>query len=232
MIVAIDGPAGSGKSTTARAVADKLGFEYLDTGAMYRAVALHLLRLGADKETVDLVDALQSFRLDLSTSIERPRVLLDGVDVTEEIRSPEVASMASRISGNSAVRSLMVERQRAVARSIASSGGVVVEGRDIGTVVFPDADLKVFMQARDGIRVGRRLDELRGRGHNVSADDVARDLAERDARDRERTLAPLMRADDALVVDTSDLTFDEQVAMVVGAVKALRSRGLGNPQDN
>lgn len=224
MIIAIDGPAGSGKSSTARTVARRLGFEHLDTGAMYRAVALHLLRVGQAEEVTDPSEVLRTLELEVVKAGDGARVIANGVDVTEEIRTPEVGSMASRISSNAAIRAWMVERQRAVAASMSESGGIVVEGRDIGTVVFPEADLKVYMDARDEIRAERRREELRRLGVNWSLEDVRADLARRDTRDRERELAPLLRADDALTIDTSDLSFDEQVEQIVSAALAARSK--------
>jgi len=223
VIIAIDGPAGSGKSSTAKAVALRLGFEYLDTGAMYRAVALHLLHLGATVDNADLAGILRSFDLDVVKVGGNARVMANGSDVTEEIRTPEVGTMASRISSNGAIRAWMVDRQRSTAASMSSSGGIVVEGRDIGTVVFPDADLKVYMDARDEIRAERRLEELRRQGVSWSLAAVRRDLAERDARDLQREIAPLRRADDALVIDTSSLSFEQQVEQIVAAVHAVRS---------
>jgi cytidylate kinase len=190
---------------------------------MYRAVALHLLHLGATADSADLADILRSFDLDVVKVDGNVRVTANGTDVTEEIRTPEVGTMASRISSNGAIRAWMVERQRSAAASMSASGGIVVEGRDIGTVVFPGADLKVYMDARDEIRAERRLEELKRQGVAWSLEAVRTDLASRDARDLQREIAPLRRADDAIVIDTSDLSFEQQVEQIVAAAQAVRT---------
>jgi cytidylate kinase len=199
MVVAIDGPAGAGKSTVARAVADALGFTYLDSGAMYRAVALSLLENGGSAS--ERADELE---LELGD-----RVVANGRDVTEAIRSPEVAEAASRVATNPKVRAALVEKQR----ELLSQGNWVAEGRDIGTVVAPDADVKVFLTASPEERARRRAEEL-----GTDLDTVRRDQALRDAQDEEREISPLLRADDAVELDTTGLSIDEVVRRIVDLV--------------
>lgn len=200
-VIAIDGPAGSGKSTVARALARRLGLEYLDTGAMYRAVTFAALRRGVDPSDGDDVAALAS---GLVIEVTDSAVTVDGVDATIEIRGPEVTRAVSLVAANPAVRAELVRQQREWA---ASRGGGVMEGRDIGTVVFPDAVLKVYLTASPEVRASRRSTEVTDLEYEV----VAADLARRDALDQGREDSPLTQADDAVVVDTSDLTVDEIV---------------------
>jgi CMP/dCMP kinase len=211
MVIAIDGPAGAGKSTVARGVAAALGFTYLDSGAMYRSVALAALRAGAD---ADDGAALGEIARGLEIELDDSRVLLDAEDVTEAIREPEVSAAASRISVHPEVRSAMVEQQR----QMIASGRYVAEGRDIGTVVSPDAPLKVFLTATYEERGRRRAAET---GEPVTA--VLAAMAERDARDREREHGALRVAEDALQVDTTGRTVEDVIAGVVGLA---RERGL------
>jgi cytidylate kinase len=194
VVIAIDGPAGAGKSTVARAVADALGFTYLDTGAMYRAVALARLR---DEEGAEV-------RFDAG------RVLLNGRDVSGEIRTPEVAEEASRVAAERSVREAMVERQR----ELLASGDWVAEGRDIGSVVAPDAELKVFLTADQRERAVRRAKEL-----GADPDAVLRDVEARDERDTTRAESPLVRAEGAEELDTTGLTIDEVVERIVGLAR-------------
>ena|SRR5437764_1955353 len=203
MVVAIDGPAGAGKSTVARGLAEKLGFRYLDSGAMYRAVALALLEQGGDPAaraaaaSVDVGD----------------RVILDGRDVTEAIRTPQVTEAASRIAANGAVRTAMVAKQR----ELLSGGDWVAEGRDIGTVVAPDAALKLFLTASPEQRAKRRAAEL-GADWRV----VLRDQALRDAQDTQREHSPLRPAPDAIELDTTDRPVEDVVGQAVGLVREAR----------
>ena len=206
-VIAIDGPAGSGKSTVARHLADRLGLPYLDTGAMYRAVAFAALRRGVDPDDVDAVAKLVA-GMELSME-EGGRVVVDGADATVEIRGPEVTRAVSLVAANPNVRSELRSRQREWARE---HDGGVVEGRDIGTVVFPEAELKVFLHARPEVRAERRYQEV----SDLDYDTVAADLARRDALDSGRDESPLKPAEDALHVDTSERTIDEIVEDLAG----------------
>ncbi len=216
MIIAIDGPSGAGKSTLAKRLAKDLGFIYLDTGAMYRALALKVLREG-----VDLADDLKVAQLVGSTAIDLQgdwralKVILDGVDVAGEIRTPEVSQMASKASALKAVRARMLELQRALGQR----GNVVAEGRDIGTVVFPDAQVKIFLDASAAERARRRCAELHAAGRAVDLNETLREIEERDQRDSERELAPLRKADDALVIDSSSATAEEVAARALAEIR-------------
>lgn len=200
-VIAIDGPAGSGKSTVARALAERLGLEYLDTGAMYRSVTFACLRRGVDPAETDAVAKLAD-RVEIEVGPDGVRV--DGVDATIEIRGPEVSRAVSVVAANPQVRAEMVRRQR---EWVAKRGGGVLEGRDIGTVVFPDAELKVYLTADPEVRAQRRSKEVT----DLDYETVAADLARRDALDQGREIDPLRAAEDsdAVVVDTTDRTIDE-----------------------
>ncbi|MBI2704325.1 MAG: (d)CMP kinase [Actinobacteria bacterium] len=209
-VIAIDGPAGSGKSTVAKAVADALALGYLDTGAMYRSVAFAALRRGVDPEEPDKVGHIaRDMQLDMK---DDGTVWVDGVDASIEIRGPEVTRAVSVVAANSAVRAEMRDRQRSWA---AKHGGGVMEGRDIGTVVFPDAELKVYLDARPDVRAARRSKEVT----DLEYETVAADIARRDALDQGRDDSPLTTADDAVLIDTSDLTVDQIVAAVVAELE-------------
>ena len=202
-VIAIDGPSGSGKTTVARAVAARLGSAHLDTGAMYRSVALAVLRRGVDPADEDGVAGVAGdVRIDVAE-----KVLVDGEDATTDIRSDEVTSAVSAVASNPGVRREMVRRQR---EWVAAKDGGVVEGRDIGTVVFPDAELKVYLVAGDAVRARRRSDETGGGEETVAAD-----MARRDQSDSSRAASPLKAADDAVVLDTTDLSVDEVVEEVL-----------------
>ncbi len=206
MVIAIDGPAGSGKSTVARAVATRLGLDYLDTGAMYRSVAFAALRGGVDPEDTEVVGNLaRNIDLDVDPG---GSVVVDGVDATIEIRGPEVTRAVSIVAANPEVRAEMRARQR---RWVAERGGGVMEGRDIGTVVFPDARLKVYLDASPEVRAARRSKEVA----DLSYETVASDLARRDALDQSRSHDPLRTADDAVVIDTSDLDVEQIVDAIM-----------------
>ena len=203
MVIAIDGPAGAGKSTVARGVADALGITYLDSGAMYRCVALAALRAGIDPDDAAAVTALAA---GLAIEFEGARVELDGGDVSSAIREPEVSAIASRVSVHPGVREAMVVRQR----ELIAAAPYVAEGRDIGTVVSPDAPLKVFLTADDDERARRRAAES-----GEAVEDVMAALADRDARDREREHGALRPAGDSIALDTTGLAIDEVVSRVV-----------------
>ena len=220
VIVALDGPAGSGKSTTARRVADRLGWLYLDTGAMYRTVGLAFVDRGLPVTDADAEALVPTLQIDLVPSPDGLTVRLDGVDVSDRIRTAEAAEAASRVSALPAVRAEMVEQQRAVARRSAADGrGVVAEGRDIGTVVFPDAPVKFFLTADLDARAARRTADLAAKGEAADLGAVRRDIAERDRRDAERAHSPLVAAPDARPLDTTALSVDEQVERVLAAVR-------------
>jgi cytidylate kinase len=205
LVIAIDGPAGAGKSTVGRRLAGRLGLEYLDTGAMYRAVAYAALRRGIPvSDDVAVAELSRTMAL----SVDDDGVFVDGVDATREIRSREVTEAVSAVAANTPVREELRSRQRQWADE---RGGGVIEGRDIGTVVFPDAALKLYVTASPRIRAERRVAELGG-----DVDDIAVSIAERDRRDMERADGPLRTAEGATVVDTSELTIDEVVEQIVG----------------
>jgi len=216
IVIAIDGPAGAGKSTVARRVAAKLGLIYIDTGAMYRALGLWALRQGVDLKDMHRLEQLAAAaRIEFAAG--STRVLLNGEDVSEAIRAPEVSSAASIISAYGGVRRAMLAEQR----RIGSLASVVMEGRDIGTVVFPEAQVKIYLDAAPEVRAERRLRELRESGRGADPRQVAAELRERDERDRSRAEAPLMQAPDAVYLDTTRLGI-EQVEQAV--LKLVRER--------
>jgi len=209
-VIAIDGPAGSGKSTVARRLADRLGLEYLDTGAMYRAVAFAAIQRNVDPVDDEPVAAIAR---DMSLSVDDTGVRVDELDATVEIRGPEVSRAVSIVAANPGVREELRTRQRLWALQ---RGGGVIEGRDIGTVVFPDAVLKVYLTADPEVRARRRSKEMT----DLEYDHVAADIARRDAADQGRDDSPLREADDAVIVDTTGLTIDEVVAELAAMVEA------------
>ena len=222
-VIAIDGPAASGKSTTARLVAQRLGYLHIDTGAMYRAVTLQVLRSGfdaADREAVEKLAARVSIRLEPGDGGNI--VFLDDEDVTKAIRARDVTALVSKVSSYPGVRSVMVREQRAAA----SQGGVVLEGRDIGTVVLPDADLKFFLVADEGERARRRKRELDRTGVVVEEERLLEDIRRRDDQDASRASSPLRKADDAIQVDTTSMTIEEQVSAILDHVKVRSKQGL------
>lgn len=219
MIIAIDGPAGSGKSSTAREVATRLGALFVDTGAMYRAMALKAIQVGVPPEDEAFGDVLSHTIIGLGPKDDQTVVFLDGEDVSDLIRTEEVSGMSSRVSKRSDVRLRMVELQRAAtSQHIAGGGVVVIEGRDIGTVVFPEADYKFFVTAAPVIRAQRRARQLADKGEPVSVEELLEQILERDQRDETRPDSPLRVADDAVVVDTSDVQFEEQVDMILDLI--------------
>jgi cytidylate kinase len=216
MIVAIDGPAASGKSTTSKMVAKKLNMTYLDTGAMYRAVTLALLRSNTDLDDYDSVcQVVDELELDIYDQGAKTIVRLDGEDVSQAIRSMQVTENVSAVSAVKYVREAMVEIQR----NIGKKTNCVVEGRDIGTVVFPDAEFKIFMVADVKMRAERRLKELHEMGENRSLQEVMTDLKRRDEKDSTRSHSPLQKADEAIEIDTSMLSIDQQVEKIINLVR-------------
>ena len=212
MNIAIDGPSGAGKSTLSRMLAKKLGYLYIDTGALYRAVGLYAVRKGvAGKDTAyaqAVETLLPEIRLDLRHTQAGQRVLLNGEDVSEAVREPEISRAASRVSAIPAVRAFLLEQQRELARR----HDVVMDGRDIGTVVLPDAQLKIFLTASPEDRARRRTAEMRQKGMPADYNQVLTDMIARDRRDRERAIAPLRPAPDAVSLDTTGLEIDESFA--------------------
>lgn len=218
IIIAIDGPAASGKSTTAKRVAAQLGYLHIDTGAMYRAMALKVLRNNIRPNDTEQVAALaEHTTVRLVPSNGKVNVVLDGQEVSDEIRLPAVTNMVSPVSTVSAVRTLMVKEQRAMG----NDGGIVLEGRDIGTVVFPGAELKIFMVADARERAVRRRKELDEKGVAISIDALEQEILDRDKIDSERAVSPLRKADDAIEVNTTHMTIDEQVEFIVAKANAI-----------
>jgi cytidylate kinase len=221
MIIAIDGPAGSGKSTVARGVARRLGFTYLDSGALYRAVTLAALEAGLDLDDGAALGRLAAeARIDLrEREHDYVHVTLDGRDVSEEIRRPEVTGASSKVAAHSEVRAALLAKQR----DLIASGNYVVEGRDIGTVVAPDAPIRAFLTADPAERARRRAAELRRRGLEAAADEVRRAIEQRDRLDSTRSAAPLRTADDAVVIDTTGLDAAAVIERVLELVEQARS---------
>jgi len=214
-IVAIDGPAGAGKSAIAQCVARRLGYTYVDTGAMYRAVAWKSLQEGAplsEPRRIIVLAGAMSIRFDRT---DGQRIFADGVDVTEAIRTAEVTRLSSPVSAISGVRRRLVEMQR----EMGAAGGIVMEGRDIGTVVFPHAEVKVFLTASPEERARRRKLELNGKGIEADVEELAAQMRERDQRDSSRNDSPLKQAPDAIPIDTTNLSIDQVVERVVAIYK-------------
>jgi cytidylate kinase len=221
LVVAIDGPSGAGKSTTGRALAAQLGYTYIDTGAMYRALAFKAMRSGVSLDAEEALATLcRASQIELTDGGRR--VLLDGEDVSAELRSREISRASSLVSVHLGVRTEMVARQRELGRE----GGVVLDGRDIGTAVFPDAEVKIYLDAQPGERAQRRLVELRAAGADVSFETIEKDLRDRDYNDTHRAESPLARAWDALALDTTQLAPEEVVERMLAAVRAREGRPL------
>jgi cytidylate kinase len=211
IIVAIDGYSSCGKSTIAKALAKYAGYTYVDTGAMYRAVALYAVRAGIGHQILDVVEKLKDIHIGFSQTPEGQHVTLNGEDVEAHIRTLEIGNMASQISTIKQVRAFLVEQQQAMGEK----KGIVMDGRDIGTVVFPNAELKLFLTASPEVRAERRFQELQAKGETPVWEEVLADVNDRDYRDTHRAESPLRQADDAVVVDNSTMTREEQMKHII-----------------
>lgn len=214
--IAIDGPAGAGKSTLSRKTAEQLGYIYVDTGALYRTVGLKFSRAGADTNLdCDIEGILAQTTVDIRFVDGEQRVFLDGVDVSDEIRTPTASMMASAVSAKPPVRAFLLEMQRKLARE----NNVVMDGRDIGTVVLPNATVKIYLTASAEARAERRYKELIEKGTNVTYKEVYDDMVQRDYNDMNREIAPLKQADDAIVADTTECNLEESLELLLKIVK-------------
>lgn len=220
LIIAIDGPAGSGKSTTAKLVAQKLNYLYIDTGAMYRAVTLFALRKGIIGKTDKIIELAKQLDIVLDFINGETKITVNGEDVSKEIRSFEVNSNVSDISAIQSVREVLVKKQQ----KMGENGGVVMEGRDITTVVFPNADVKIFLTANIDQRAIRRAKEFSEKGTNVPLEKVKENLKSRDYIDSHREASPLTKTPDSIEVDTSDITIEQQVQKILDCVKEKKER--------
>ena len=212
LVVAIDGPAGAGKSTVAQLAAKELGYTYIDTGAMYRAVAWKVLQQGGEVTDEKILAVIPNIDVDLSYENGKTTVRVDGQDVTGEIRTPEVSHIVSQVAALGPVREKMVDLQR----KMAERGGVLMDGRDIATNVLPGADVKIYLTASIAERANRRYKELREKGLAVNLADIEHDIAARDKADMEREISPLVQAEDATLLDTTGMTIPEVVARIIG----------------
>lgn len=224
LIIAIDGPASSGKSTTAKLLAEKLGYLYIDTGAMYRAITLMALRNNIVNNQEEIIKLARNLDIELKFENGQISVFVDGVDVSEDIRSLEVSNNVSPISKIEEVRKILVEKQRLMGKN----GGVVMEGRDITTVVFPNADVKIFLTATIDERAKRRVKEYHSKGINIDFEKVVENINERDRIDSSREVSPLKKSDDAIEIDTSYLTIDQQVNAILEKVNEVLSKRINN----
>lgn len=213
--VAIDGPAGAGKSTIAKAAAKELGFIYVDTGALYRAVAYNAVKTGAIDDEQKIINMLDSTKVELKYVNGVQAVYLNGENVSAFIRTPEISMGASKVSAIPQVRAFLLNLQR----EIASTNNVIMDGRDIATVVLPNADVKIFLFASPECRAERRYKELIEKGESVSFDDVLKDVNQRDYQDSHREIAPLKPSDDSIMADTSELTLQESINLIVNTIK-------------
>ncbi len=215
IVVAIDGPAGAGKSTIAKLVAEKLGYAYIDTGAMYRSVAWKFLETGKAFDEAYISELAKTMVIEFKPEANINRVFVDGVEVTGAIRSAEVTANVSRVAAIGDVREAMVEQQR----RMGETGGVLMDGRDIGTVVFPNAQLKIFLTASVEERAMRRYKELVAKGEQVDLAQLQNDIASRDKQDSERAISPLRQAEDALLLDTSDMNIQQVTEKILTLVE-------------
>lgn len=213
--MAIDGPAGAGKSTIAKLAAEKLGYAYIDTGAMYRSVAWKFLQTGKAFDEDFISGLSKTMLIDFKPEAKINRVFVDGTEVTDAIRTPEVTAIVSRVAAIGAVREAMVDQQR----RMGEAGGVLMDGRDIGTVVFPNAQLKIFLTASVEERARRRYAEMVAKGQQVDLQQLQADIAERDKQDSERAISPLRQAEDALLLDTSDMGISEVTDKILQLVQ-------------
>ena len=214
--VAIDGPAGAGKSSLSKLAAKALGFIYVDTGALYRALGLKFLNEGADTDlSCDIDDVLRKTEIDIRFIEGEQRVFLDGEDVSDLIRTPKVSMMASAVSAKPAVRAFLLEMQR----NLAESNNVLMDGRDIGTVVLPNATVKIFLTASAEARAERRFKELKEKGENVTFEEVLNDMKKRDYDDSHRAIAPLKPAEDSITADTTECNFEESLELILKIVR-------------
>lgn len=223
--IAVDGPGGAGKSSVSREVSKRLGFIYVDTGALYRAVGLYALRNKIDTlNEADVSSYLSKITVDLGYENGEQKVFLNGEDVSSDIRLPEASMAASNVSKIPSVRSFLFDLQR----KIASENNCLMDGRDIGTVVLPNAQLKIFLTASPEARAKRRYDELLAKGSNVSFDEILKDLNERDYQDSHREIAPLKPAEDSIILDTTDLTFEEVTNKIIELTRERQNNGKAN----
>lgn len=214
-VIAIDGPAGAGKSTIAKLAAEKLGYVYIDTGAMYRAVSYSFLKNGGEFSETLLGEIANTIEISFKPEAGKNRVFVNGEEITEEIRKADVTAMVSKVAAVGAVREAMVDQQR----RMGDGGGVIMDGRDIGTVVFPNAEIKIFLTATVEERAMRRYKELVAKGEEVDLAELREQIAERDKQDSEREISPLRQAEDAEYLDTSDMTIEEVVTYIINKVQ-------------
>ncbi len=215
--IALDGPSGSGKSVMAKAVAKKLGFLYVDTGALYRSIGLYMFRNGIEPENkIAVVDNLKNIDISLSQGEEGQVVTLNGENVNKDIRLPEISMYASKVSAIPEVRAFLLGLQR----ETAEKNNVIMDGRDIGTVIFPDAQVKIFLFANDEVRAMRRFKELEEKGIKTTYEEVLSDMKTRDENDRNREIAPALPASDAYMLDNSKLTIDETIDAIISVIES------------
>ena len=214
--IAIDGPSGSGKSTLAKNLARELGLVYVDTGALYRSVGLYVMRAGIDPQAaIQVIEALDKISLELVYNEKGQRVILCGEDVSDLIRTNEISMYASTVSAIPMVRKFLLEIQK----KMAANGNVVMDGRDIGTVIMPDADVKLFLESNTQARARRRFEELAAKGHNYTEQEIYNDIVKRDKKDSGREVAPAVPADDAIFIDNSEFTPEETLNHALNIIR-------------